>query len=263
MLSDEADAAYQEGRFAACAEAYARLGQEGTRPDRHFVAAAGCAARAEQHDDAFALLGRAIDSGRHDPELLSADGDLAPLHADPRWPTALARARDAESAYVGSINAELYEMYKADQAARRVPYEQIDWSVVSVRDAGHRERAAALIEAGALHVADDYFHAAMIFQHGDAPQDYARANVLASRAVSLAPGHAAARWLVAATHDRHLHSLGEPQIYGTQFRKDDGGRWTLAPIDPAAVSDLDRIAMGAPTLAEAEAMAEALNHQGP
>ena len=56
----------------------------------------------------------------------------------------------------------------------------------------------------------------MIFQHGTKPEDYLLAHVLATAALRkggapLAPG------LVAATLDRYLQSIGQPQVFGTQF----------------------------------------------
>jgi hypothetical protein len=101
----------------------------------------------------------------------------------------------------------------------------------------------------------------MIFQHGNDPADYARANELARKAVALDPKHASARWLVAATEDRHRQSLGKPQIYGTQFKRHDGGPWTLEPIDETAVTDAERVEMGVPPLSVAKQRAEAMNRR--
>jgi hypothetical protein len=170
--------------------------------------------------------------------------------------------REVQARYERTVNAELHRMYLEDQAARRLPYDQIDWKVVSARDAEHRKRVDEMIAAGELTAADDYYHAAMIFQHGSHPADYARANELAREAVRRDPTHARARWLVAATHDRHLKSQGKPQIYGTQFsRIKPDGLWTLEPIDEDAVTDAQRVEMGVPPLAESRRRADAMNRR--
>lgn len=123
--------------------------------------------------------------------------------------------------------------------------------------AEHHRRTEELIDKGALKVADDYFHAAMIFQHGDKPEHYAMANEMARKAVELDPTHRTAKWLFAATKDRHLHSLGKPQIYGTQFRKNKkDDPWTLQSNDETAVTDAERLEYGAPTLADSKKPAE-------
>ena len=78
-----------------------------------------------------------------------------------------------------------------------------------------RERVAALLAAGALHTADDYRKAAFVFQHGDRSDDYLLAHTLAL--VAVAKGDQGAAWIAAATLDRYLQSVRQPQIYGTQY----------------------------------------------
>jgi hypothetical protein len=99
-------------------------------------------------------------------------------------------------------------------------------------------------------VADDYFHAAMIFQHGSGAAHYRLAHELAMRAVELDPEHRAARWLAAAAKDRELQALGKPQRYGTQFRVTRGGQVRLYRVDPS-VTDDERAELEVPPLAEA------------
>lgn len=48
--------------------------------------------------------------------------------------------------------------------------------------------------------------------------------------------------------DRFLLSIGEPQWYGTQYRRIDG-TWELSPIDPTQVTDEPHRASDVPTLA--------------
>ncbi|MBO0777659.1 MAG: hypothetical protein J2P37_02420 [Ktedonobacteraceae bacterium] len=73
-----------------------------------------------------------------------------------------------------------------------------------------------------MQAGEDYFHAAMIFQHGERLEDYWQAHELAKQAV--AQGYRpAACWFVAASYDRWLMHQGKPQKYGTQYRVDADG----------------------------------------
>jgi hypothetical protein len=111
-------------------------------------------------------------------------------------------------------------------------------------------------------VADDYYHAAMILQHGRTAEDFDLAHQLSLKASELEPTDRAARWLAAATKDRYLMTLGKPQLYGTQFKRDPGGPWYLYPVDPS-ITDEERAKWNVPPLAEAKKRAEALNTPQP
>jgi hypothetical protein len=82
-------------------------------------------------------------------------------------------------------------------------------------DARRREQVQRLIGDGKVKSGEDYYYAAFIFQHGQKPNDFLFAHVLAVTAVS--KGFHGAIWLSAATLDRYLHSMKQPQIFGTQF----------------------------------------------
>ncbi len=156
-------------------------------------------------------------------------------------------------------NPELQSMYENDQGDRSKPYDEIDWAVVSERDRQHRERVKELLAAGAVKTANDYYHAAMVFQHGSQPEEARQAHELAKQAVALDPEHENARWLSAAAWDRYKMYLGEPQWYGTQFTRNKKGAWILYNIDEEAVTDEERVALGVPTLEESRARALAMN----
>jgi hypothetical protein len=97
----------------------------------------------------------------------------------------------------------------------------------------------------------------MVFQHGSEVSDYRLAHALALKAAELDPANKEARWLAAASRDRELMTLGKPQLYGTQFRK-EGERWVLYDVDPA-VTDAERAKWNVPPLAAAKARAEAMS----
>lgn len=54
---------------------------------------------------------------------------------------------------------------------------------------------------------------------------------------------------------------GRPQWWGTQFHKNEQGRWQLYRVDEAAVTDARRIEMGLPTLAAARERGERMNEK--
>lgn len=159
------------------------------------------------------------------------------------WPSGETWAVDAVRE---ASNPEMTAMFEADQAARSAGPE-IDWSVVSVQDAERRARTRQLLDAGQVNSAEDYYHAAFIFQHGGEPDDYLLAHVLAVTAVS--KGHSRAPWIAAATLDRYLQNIGRSQIYGTQYRfPSGGGEVTQGEYDRELLPDALRVAAGVPTL---------------
>ena len=150
-------------------------------------------------------------------------------------------------------NREMTAMFDADQAIRASidPAKPID--VTQVRrmiadDAARRTSARTMLAEGNLTTAEDYYHAAFIFQHGMDAADYLLAHSLAMAAV--ARGKAEANWIAAATLDRYLMKIGQPQIYGTQYSRSKDSGVTMEPYDHALVPDSLRTALGVPVQAE-------------
>ncbi len=154
-------------------------------------------------------------------------------------------------------NPELIRIYREDQADRSGEPDQIDWLAVGPRDHARKARVAEILAAGGARTSDDYFSAAMVYQHGDSVEDFQRAHDLAAKAVELDPTNDTAKWLAAAAEDRYLMNLGKPQRYGTQFRKTNG-KWELYQVDPS-VTDEERARWGVPPLAEAKRRADEMN----
>ena len=156
-------------------------------------------------------------------------------------------------------NARLSEMYTVDQAARQGDH--IDWAKLSREDEQRRQDVHRMLTNGEVHTGDDYYHAAMIFQHGQNPDDYLLAHVLAVDAV--AQGSKEARWLSAATLDRYLLSIWQPQVYGTQFHGGIApGGMTHDKLNPLIVTDSMRAATCVTSIADQEKMLDAVNHGG-
>ncbi len=162
-------------------------------------------------------------------------------------------------------NAELKQLFERDQAVRENGFVDLnDIEAVSrmIReDSLRRVQVEAIIEAGELHTAEDYYRAAMIFQHGDDTTAYRRAHALARQAVALDSTHPHAKWLTAAAWDRYLMEQGKPQWDGSQYTRQSGEAWKLYEVDTTRVTDAERRRLGVPTLQEARAQADSMNAQ--
>lgn len=147
-------------------------------------------------------------------------------------------------------NPEMTRIYEADQAPRQGGFFSVDWKAVAKGDALRRAQVRAMIQRGELHSADDFLHAGFIFQHGDAPGDFLYAHTLAL--IALRRGSDQAAWLAAASLDRYLQKIGQPQIYGTQFLVQPDKSFTQNPYDRILVSDELRELLGVPDQAAQE-----------
>ncbi|MFD0976187.1 tetratricopeptide repeat protein [Salinimicrobium gaetbulicola] len=154
-------------------------------------------------------------------------------------------------------NAELAEIYAADQGDRRS--DNLDWSRVSKRDSLRRVRVHQLLDSNKVVTSNDYKNAAMVFQHGKDSVDYGMAVKLMERSVAL--DSTANKWLLAAATDRYLLSIGEPQIYGTQYHRKNGEPWKLAEMDTTKITDAERMEFGVETLAEQKEKVKRMNQK--
>ena len=118
---------------------------------------------------------------------------LAPVLLVAVAPTALQARAGSEAELTEADNAELAQMFEADQAIRMElmqklqenPEDQQALAPLALRmmgeDSQRRNRLSAMLEAGEVRTARDYYHAAYIFQHGSqAPRHWAIGKVLGS-----------------------------------------------------------------------------------
>jgi len=113
-------------------------------------------------------------------------------------------------------SAELLSLYEEDQSDRSPSDgKSIDWESVRTRDLMRLAVVKDLYSQNKLNTGRDYYHAAMILQHGGTPEDYLLAHELCIVATS--KGSDDAKWLAAASEDRFLMSIGRPQRFGTQY----------------------------------------------
>ncbi len=144
-------------------------------------------------------------------------------------------------------------MFQKDQAIRGKDFFEGDTEAKADADKDRRERVHRLLDEGLVRTGEDFWHAAMIFQHGDKPEDYLMAHVLAS--VAMQKGNPNAPWLSAATLDRYLMSIKRSQIFGTQYLFRGDGGYTQEPMDSTLISDALREVFEVP---DAEARKERL-----
>jgi len=117
----------------------------------------------------------------------------------------------------------LDRIYQADQEDGR-PYSTPQERTATDQRARRRiEQVTAIVSADGLRTAEDYYRAAIVFQHGDQPQDFLTAHLLAT--IAGFHGHAGGRWLSAASFDMFLLSLDRPQVLGTIYGKANFSRY--------------------------------------
>jgi hypothetical protein len=125
---------------------------------------------------------------------------------------------------------EVHQLYAQDQADRGVgPAKSLPWEQIDPRDRSRRIRVHELLESNQLKTAEDFHDAAFIYQHGHDPEDYLLAHILATVAVQ--KGDAKSLWISAATLDRYLQSIRQPQVFGTQYNCADKSPCTQAPYN--------------------------------
>lgn len=138
-------------------------------------------------------------------------------------------------------SSEVHRLYLTDQDARKVldKYPTAgsaeDYKKMTEGDTQRRQLTRQIIDAGGLHTAEDYHDAAFIFQHGDTPEDYLLAHVLATAAI--VKGDQGSRWIAAATLDRYLQFIKQKQVFGTQYFKMGTQPFTQDPIDLRLLTD--------------------------
>jgi hypothetical protein len=175
----------------------------------------------------------------------------------PLWSPPDAQAQATQTAT--APQAELSKLYEEDQADRRPAQgKQIDWKVVGPRDAARLARVKEMYAQDLLKTGADYYHAAMVLQHAEIPEDFLLAHELCVAAIG--KGYDKAKWLAAASEDRFLMNLGRPQRFATQYRAEPmpDGPMQLYKVD-SGVTDSLRAALDVPPLAKAQERLEEIN----
>jgi hypothetical protein len=164
-----------------------------------------------------------------------------------------ARAVSQDASAPAQSSVDMEKIFDADQADRQMnlaamtPEQRLEWiNKIGPRDAQRRKQVMDLVSRGALRTGQDFEEAAFIFQHGEKPNDFLLAHTLAM--VAIANGSVKSRWIAAATLDRYLQKIQQPQIYGTQYfiGPNQGDKFTQEPYDRQLVPDSLRAAMCVP-----------------
>jgi hypothetical protein len=171
----------------------------------------------------------------------------------------IAQTSDANTQKPSEPRKSAHQLYVEDQEDTRTIKDAVTDNEyhqhVKVREASLRTSLAA----GEVKTGDDFVEAAYIFQHGDSPADFLFAHILAME--GMARGIVSAKWIAAATLDRYLQSIKQPQVFGTNYILDPThpvhaagapfpfGR-TLEPYNDSFLPDSVRTDFCVPTLAQ-------------
>jgi hypothetical protein len=147
----------------------------------------------------------------------------------------------------------------SDMFGSRKPAGMAPMADMAKRDLDRETAVRALLAQGELRSGPDYYFAALIMQHSPNSDGILLAHVLAIKAV--AAGDQDGLWMAAATLDRYLIDLKQPQVFGTQFSHPAGQSATMEPYNRSAVSDKVRVLLHVPTLSAQAAEAASMNAQ--
>ena len=120
---------------------------------------------------------------------------------------------------IAQSNAELARIVAEDQKDRANQFQltKAERKAVFQRDVPRRQRVGELMRSGALKTGEDFERAALVFQHGATLRDFELAHVLAMTASAVEPGRG--RWLAAASFDRLISFLHQPEVFGLGLAK--------------------------------------------
>jgi hypothetical protein len=141
-----------------------------------------------------------------------------------------------------SDNPELTQLFREDQRVRQPKPFGPDEQKITRSDADRLALVKQVIAHDQVHSTADCLHAALILQHSLISTDYLVAHTLA--VICAADGDKTCLWLSAATLDRYLQSIQQPQIYGTQFLSFDHPPITQQPYASDLISDSLRAKLG-------------------
>jgi len=133
------------------------------------------------------------------------------------------------------------------------------FTTVQKKDLKRRKRVAEIFAEGCFSTAEDYYNAALVFQHGDVPEHFFQTFLWARKAAEL--GNPYARRLSALGADRYLVRLGKNQLFASQASKlKDSNCWCLQPVEPNFSDDIRKRTVGK-SLKEALVWVDELNEK--
>ncbi len=113
-----------------------------------------------------------------------------------------------------------------------------------------------------IHTILDYRNAALVYHHSRIRNEYCRKMAVDFMRKSADLDNYKSigiKWLLAASIDRELMQKNEPQIYGTQYIKNEKGLHELYELDTNKISDKEREEYGVPTVEQQVSVVERMN----
>jgi len=157
-------------------------------------------------------------------------------------------------------NPDLTKLYNEDQRVRQPkPLSSEEKASIVRTDADRLAAVKQMIEHDQLQTTADYRHAAFIVQHSPVSSDYLLAHTLAM--ICAADGDKTCVWLSAASLDRYLQSIKQPQIYGTQFFSSGNAPITQQPYADDLIPDTIRRKLGVPSREDQKKQLDNMNSQ--
>jgi hypothetical protein len=201
----------------------------------------------EGWDNLLRMLGRPLRLDFNG--LVALNPDTFQLEAAPACIQAVWRNPTAARAALAAakLNPEMQKIVDEDQAVRKQNWSNLtqdERSAIAVKDRERNRQTREIVKAGELHTASDFVNASLVMQHSSSFAGFQLAHELAVCSLLLGD-RGFGRWLVAATYDRMLGSVGHDQRFATQF-----GSTSLMQVDETGICDAERQALGCPTLNE-------------
>jgi hypothetical protein len=138
-------------------------------------------------------------------------------------------------------SAELLQLERADLDDRKDEYHSDKWTedqieVLRKRDLARRGRVAEIFAEGCFSTAADYRAAALVFQHGDAPDHHFQTFLWSKRGVEA--GDASQKKMMAYGIDRYLVGVGKKQLFGSQSYAEGSSCHCEQPVEPSFPKEL-------------------------
>ena len=164
------------------------------------------------------------------------------------------RAQTNATVAVRRDNTELTRVFEEDQRVRQAKPLGPEEPKITRSDADRLALVKQMLANDHVRTTADYFHAALVLQQSPSSTDYLVAHTLA--VLCAAYHNTTCLWLSAATLDRYLQSVNQPQIYGSQYLHFNDPPVTQQPYTVDVISNSIRSKLGVPGLIE---QAEQLN----
>lgn len=152
------------------------------------------------------------------------------------------------------MNNALKILFEEDQheCLNQPPDGTPEYKALKERNKHRRDQAKSIIKSTEQFSGDDYFHACIIFMHGDCPDDFWEAYTFGLKSADL--NHKTAKRFAAAAYDRWLMYQGKPQKFGLQYVP-DGVKLRLWDVNPET-KDEERQDWDVPPLQKLHEIAE-------